>query len=186
MKKKIFWSGVLRPLKNIEFILKLCGDIKRENLNFKMIFAGKFISDNYQNKIKDMVNKLDLENNVSFLGYINRKELNEVLKIIDINILPSSQEVCPMSVLEAMTFSKPTISFNVGGLSDLIQSNFNGILVDKNDFSSFKNNLIKLINDNDFYSFLAKNCYEKSHKYTIDEIAHKNFSFYNKILKNNG
>jgi len=70
-----------------------------------------------------------LQNNVFFLGFVNKPY--DFLNSIDINTLTSLSESFPYAILEGSLLKKATISSNVGGISDLIESGINGFLLSR-------------------------------------------------------
>jgi glycosyltransferase involved in cell wall biosynthesis len=83
-----------------------------------------------EEKIKDKVRDLELENSVVFLGAMDNvfPFLNEA----DIFVLPSLWEGMPMTLIEAMGTGLPIVATNVGGIPDMIEDKFSGLLVDVN------------------------------------------------------
>lgn len=53
------------------------------------------------------------------------------LPYADLFILPSNYEGLPMSIIEALSFGKPVVASNVGGISELLDGN-NGFAVENN------------------------------------------------------
>jgi len=56
--------------------------------------------------------------------------INDVYPNIDVLILPSFWEGFPYVIIEAMAFGCPVIASNVGGISELVNSNRNGYLIE--------------------------------------------------------
>jgi glycosyltransferase involved in cell wall biosynthesis len=55
--------------------------------------------------------------------------------------LPSREESFPQAALEAMAMSLPVIAAEVGGVSELVKNEINGLLVPKGDIQFFSNAL---------------------------------------------
>jgi len=67
---------------------------------------------------------------VEFVGWIANTEKTYWLQNADIYILPSYIEGLPISILEAMSYGKPIISTNVGGIPEVVFPGKNGILIE--------------------------------------------------------
>lgn len=133
------------PLKQLDLIVAF---LEETELSIKWTHIG----DNFENIKKISEDRLSMRSNVSFdfLGYLS----NEKVKIwysnnsIDLFLNVSKTEGVPVSIMEANSFSIPSIAPNIGGISELQihQENFllrsNKILED----------LIKAIN---FYDSLS-------------------------------
>ena len=78
--------------------------------------------------------------NIQFTGYLHGNRLQEIIQQAKCIIVPSEwYENCPMSVLEALALGKPVIGADIGGISELIDSDQDGLLFksgDVNDLSS--------------------------------------------------
>ena len=71
--------------------------------------------------------------NVELLGSLGHEEALQTMRAADVIVCPSRDETMPIVLLEAMSMSKPTISFDVGGIHDWIEDGVNGMLVPAQD-----------------------------------------------------
>jgi glycosyltransferase involved in cell wall biosynthesis len=80
-------------------------------------------------KLSNLVDSLNLNNKIKFLGYKDReKELPELINNAQFVVIPSlCQENCSLSILESMAYGKFVIAPNLGGNSELINPD-NGFL----------------------------------------------------------
>ena len=127
--------------KNINSLLIAFLKIIKKYNNIKLYMVGKDI--NYSNhELKKNIFNLNIENNVFFLN--EQKNLLEFYNGIDLLILPSLSESFPNVVAESMLCSTPVLSSDVGCSRQII-GNY-GFIMDKNDFLSISNHVIKIIN----------------------------------------
>lgn len=82
---------------------------------FHLIGSGAQIQE-----LKDAVTKLHLENNVIFYG--NRNDVSELLKNMDVFIMPSLSEGLPMSMIEALRQGMFIIGTDTGAIPEMIAS----------------------------------------------------------------
>ena len=78
-----------------------------------------------------------------------QSEIQEILSSFDIFIqasVPNSEGI-PTAILEAISCGLPIVSSDVGSISEVVENNNNGILVNSMDFSSMAEAIITLIND---------------------------------------
>ncbi|MCP4296695.1 MAG: glycosyltransferase [Proteobacteria bacterium] len=78
-------------------------------------------------RLKRLVTRLGIGDKVEFSGA--RNDIPEQLKKIDLVLLPSLNESLSVSAREAMASGKTVIASDVGGMSELIEHEVNGILV---------------------------------------------------------
>ena len=90
--------------KNHEFLIDVFYEIYKKNKNAKLILIG---SGKLEEKIKEKVKNLKLENDVLFLG--SRNDVNNLLQIFDVFVLPSLYEGLPIVAVEAQASGLNTI-----------------------------------------------------------------------------
>lgn len=82
--------------KNHRFLIDIFNEINKKNNNSLLILAGQ---GPLMNEIKEKVKKLNLEDNVLFLG--QRNDANELYQVFDLFLLPSLYEGLPVVGVEA-------------------------------------------------------------------------------------
>lgn len=79
--------------------------------------------------IQTFIKQHQLEEFVSYEGWISGNKKTECLNWEDVYILPSYNEGLPIAILEAMSYKHPIISTPVGGIPEIIKTQENGFLV---------------------------------------------------------
>ncbi len=80
------------------------------------------------------------------LGFINdKRELANYYAASTAYVLPSVEDNLPNTVLESLACGTPVVAFDIGGVSDMVEHNKNGFLVERADTSLLANALEKLI-----------------------------------------
>jgi len=100
------------------------------------------------NEIENLTNitdRLGINANVKLLGW--RTDVVEILKCLDIFVLPSLEEAFSTAILEAMSESKPIIATNVGGNTEAVADGYNGVIVPPRDAESLSKAILSLVYD---------------------------------------
>ncbi|MFR3302880.1 MAG: glycosyltransferase family 4 protein [Bifidobacterium pullorum] len=114
--------------KNIPFVLNVAKKLAEEKIDFHLYIAGDGeLREQVETTIK--VNKL--EDRVKLIGF--KKDVREVLRMVDIVILPSLYECFPVVVLESLSAGIPVIASNVNGIPEQLIDGKSGYLIDPND-----------------------------------------------------
>lgn len=131
-KTKLLCVGNIKKIKNQEVILKALSSLKKQNvLNFDLFLVGDTKEQNeYYQSLSNYCSENSLENNVHFIEILDRYELSKIFSMIDILIISSISEGIPLVLVYALYYKKLVISSNVGGISDVIKSGYNGLLFD--------------------------------------------------------
>lgn len=112
--------------------------------NMKLLLCG---TDTDKKEFVDFAKALAPTTNgsISFLG--QRSDIHNIYSQSHIVALISNFEALPLSIIEAMSCSRPVIATNVGGIPELIVSGINGILVRPNCVSDIVDALNGLRNE---------------------------------------
>ncbi|MBY6186816.1 glycosyltransferase family 4 protein [Marinobacter hydrocarbonoclasticus] len=152
---------------------------------FKSV-GGRFLlnvgGDGNIEKLKSVIEKRGLEDDVKYLGWINSDDKYRLLSNSDALILPSYNEGLPMVILEAMSAQTLVISCPVGGIPDAITSGFNGILVKPGDIEALTDALIFVRDspeDVKKYTRNARTTYEE--RFALDKANRKINEIYSKL-----
>lgn len=70
---------------------------------------------------------------ILFRGIVPRPELEELYRRCSVVMIPSRYESFGLVAIEAMSAATPVIAVGVGGLAEVVQHGFNGLLVDLDD-----------------------------------------------------
>lgn len=126
----------LGRIANRKGIFDLIDSIKKYKDRFKgsiKLFIG---GDGEIKKLKKKIIESKLEDEVTYLSWVKGDEKQELLEKCDVVILPSYFEGMPISLLEGMSFGKPIISTRIKGISDILEHNKNGLLINTGDIDS--------------------------------------------------
>lgn len=105
--------------KNHEFLINVFNEIHSANHDAKLLLIGK--GEN-RNKIIALVEKLNLKNNVLFLG--ERTDVNRLFSCMDIFVMPSLFEGLPVVLIEAQANGLPIVASDVVSKQSKILDNF--------------------------------------------------------------
>ena len=114
-------------------------------------------------ELKTLVTSSNLMSYVHLFPFTN--DINEIYENADVILIPSIMaDPFPTTVLEAMMFSKPLISTNHGGASEIIDDNF-GKLISPNDTDAFVNAIRYFIKNISCLCEFGKNARKKYENY---------------------
>lgn len=143
--------------------------------NVKLVLVG---DGELKKNCENLVQKLNLSDRVLFLGL--RMDVPELLKTADISILSTFHEGFPLVALEAMAVGKPLIASDVSGVSDVVQNA--GILFEKENAKELAVQVMKLINNPEYYLEIAASCKERAKKNDIQHMVEKHIALYKSLF----
>ncbi len=98
-------------------------------------------------KCKKIIKDNGIEDIAKYQGWVSGEKKIELLNKADTYILPSYNEGLPISVLEAMSYSLPIISTNVGGIPEILKDGVNGYIIEPGDKQAMKASIDRLMNN---------------------------------------
>jgi glycosyltransferase involved in cell wall biosynthesis len=127
------WKGQDTAIEALEL---LC----REGIDAHLLLIGsakfvaratRFDNESYVARLHELVADAGLEDRVSWLG--ERDDVSELVRALDVLLLPSWEEPFGRSLIEAMALGVPVIATNVGGPPEIITDGREGYLLPPRD-----------------------------------------------------
>ncbi len=121
----------------------------------------------YWQPLLDRIEKTDLDGAIDRLGFV--ADPAEIMREVDVMLLTSRSEACPMCVLEAMSVGVPQVCFRVGGVPELLGTDAEadeaagkpgtgpaGLTVSEGDVEAMVTAVERLLSERDQYRRLAQ------------------------------
>ena len=165
--------------KKVDVLIRAISSIKNhmKNIECNIIGIGPELE-----KLEDMVQQLDLEGNVNFLGFIRRHD--DVLKIVKksrIFCLPSIVEGFGIVVIEAMACSTPYVCSNIPPLKEITDDGTGGLLFERQDPDDLARKILLLLGDDNLYRKCIHEGLKLAQRYDWSNIARETEGLYNEM-----
>lgn len=180
-KYDVVYLGRLAVIKYIDDLINSIKKVKHEFPNIKVAIGG--YGDQMENLIK-LSKKLELQNNIQFLGRFEDDEKFNLLRMARIFVLPSEREGFSLSTLEAMfceavpIIAQPSYD-EVFGCSDFVINNVTGLYFNHGNVDELGEKILYLLKTEEVLNKLSFNAKLMSEKYNWNLIIVK----YESILK---
>lgn len=171
----------LVPKNGLDLLIRAVAEIKTKNRtnNYKLILIGE---GSEEKKLKTLTANLELDNNITFVGSVDHRDLPLYLNISDVFVRPSRSEGLGSSFIEAMAAKIPIIGPKVGGIPDFLKDRETGLfcLLTPEDIA-FKIHII--FENRELSRIIINNAYQLvKTRYDWNEIAGQVRRLYNKIV----
>ncbi|MEM2093850.1 MAG: glycosyltransferase family 4 protein [Candidatus Bathyarchaeia archaeon] len=159
-KPIIFYAGRLYKAKGIcELVSSFQNLAQRISSTLVIVGDGPLKEWIFQKGIE--IERKYHSSNILFLqGWRPPQEFLKYMLRSDVVVLPSYSEMCPIVLLEAMALGRAVVSTDVGGIPELIQDGFNGLLVRPRDENELEQALLKLISEPGLRQKLGHNAFQ--------------------------
>lgn len=165
-------------LKAQDIVIKAIAELKNRGIN-NYIYQLVGIGDGF--KLRRLAEEYNVSDCVAFLGEMDHDEVLKWMDTIDIYIHPSRSEGLPRVIIEAMTRALPCICSDVGGVSELIDSEWLISHKQANAEVQLAELLLKMSENN--RKRQSKVNYERSKNYAFDVLCHRRTEFFESVIK---
>jgi glycosyltransferase involved in cell wall biosynthesis len=109
---------------------------------------------------------------ISFEGTFPNSQLGQVLSNLDTLVVPSRwYENTPLVIQSALASKTPVVATNLGGMSELIHHDMNGLLFQLNNSDSLRTQLLRLIREPGLHQkLISKIEPERSTQEMVDQL----------------
>lgn len=125
-KKIVLFVGAFVRLKGLDYLLRGFSIVLKNYPDSVLLLVGDGY---YKNSLEIMVKKLRLEENVKFLGWVDKSLLPSLYNAADVCVLSSLSEGLGVVGIEALACETPFIGTNVRGIPELVEKFRAGVLV---------------------------------------------------------
>lgn len=127
---QLLYVGRIVELKRIHLAIEAVRLLKDNGFpEAQLKIIGPVFSEAYFRELKDLLKRIHLETNVSFLGHKSHAELPTYFQEADLFTLPSDKETFGMVMIEAMACGTPVAGIDCpGGPADVITHLMDGLL----------------------------------------------------------
>ena len=181
-KNRILSVGRIQEQKGQLQILDLFKNLQYRINDLELFFVGGpsgVDGEAYLTKIKNKIEDLQLEDDIQFLGSLSQKKLAKLMRRSKLLIHSAEHETFGLVAVEAHRSGLPVISINQGPFKEIITNDKDGLITQSFESIQAYDFIIKLFENSNFESELAKNAVQSSSRFNW-EIATKNL---NKIYK---
>ncbi len=164
-EKILLHASNFRKVKRVDDVVKIFVKVNAE-IPSKLLFVGDGPE---RSAIENMCRECCGHNDIRFLG--KQEQMEDILPVTDLFILPSEYESFGLAALEAMAAAVPVISTNAGGLPEINQNNYSGFLSDVGDIDDMCKNALQILSDEEKLKEFKHNALQQAKKFDIHNIV---------------
>lgn len=177
-EKVVVHVSNFRKVKRVPEVVTVFSKILEAGIESKLLLVGDGPD---RQKAEQQCRDLGICDHVRFLGKLEQVE--EVLSIADLFLIPSGSETFGLAALEAMSCSVPVISSDIGGLPEVNIHGETGYLCDLDDVDCMADYGVKILSDPKLHQQMADNARKQAERFNQDEIVKQYEQFYEEVSK---
>jgi N-acetyl-alpha-D-glucosaminyl L-malate synthase BshA len=165
-----------RKIKRVLDIVRVFAEVNK-SIPSKLLFVGDGPE---RPASEDLCRELGIYEQIRFVG--KQEQMEDILAVADLFILPSEYESFGLAALEAMAAGVPLISTNVGGLPEININGKTGYLSEVGDVADMSLHAIEILGNDAVLSSFKKHAAEQARKFDIHNIVPQYEALYNRFL----
>ncbi|TVR33852.1 MAG: N-acetyl-alpha-D-glucosaminyl L-malate synthase BshA [Balneolaceae bacterium] len=165
-----------REVKRVPDVVSAFDQVLKNGVKAKLLMVGDGPD---RPKAEQKCRELGMCDHVRFLG--KQEQIEEVLSISDLFMIPSGSETFGLAALEAMSCSVPIISSNIGGLPEVNIHGETGYLCELGDIECLGRCATEILQDEELHQRMSANARKRAELFELDKIVTVYEDYYKEI-----
>jgi L-malate glycosyltransferase len=168
----------LSEAKGLKYLILAVAMLIKRHPQLKLVIAGQ---GELEAELRQTVLDLDLADHVVFVGYV--ADLQNLLCLMQVFVLPSIQEPFGLVCAEAMSMGKPIVGTNVGGIPEQVIHGKTGFIVPPKDPRALADSIDRLISDPALLANFGRRGYEQyQEKFALPGMLRDTIDIYEEVM----
>lgn len=177
-EKIIVHVSNFREVKRVPDVVSVFDYVLKQDIKAKLLLVGDGPD---RNRAEQRCRDLGICDRVRFLG--KQEQVEEVLSIADLFLIPSGSETFGLAALEAMGCGVPVISSNIGGLPEVNIHGETGYLCDLGDTEAMGRFAVDILSNPEKHKLMSKKARKHAEQYELGDIVSIYESYYKRITE---
>jgi len=176
-EKILIHASNFRKVKRVNDVVKVFAEVRRY-IPAKLLMVGDGPE---RPATEELARELGIIDDIRFVG--KQEQMEEILAVSDVFLLPSEYESFGLAALEAMAGSVVVISTNAGGLPEINIQGKTGFMTDVGDVAAMSDFAITLLKNEAKLNEMKKAAYEQARKFDIANIVPQYEKLYSRFCR---
>ena len=172
----ILYVGNLSRHKGVHILIRAFREIKQNNIRLHIVGKGKD-AEEFKKLAGD-------DPRIKFYGFVPEEKLRELYRTANVVVVPSIwYENSPVVIYESFISCTPVIGSKIGGIPELVEDGYNGLLFEAGDSTQLRKVLEYLVTDECTLKRLEQGAGESIKKYDMDRHIKLLRKIYDKVWR---
>jgi len=176
-EKILVHASNFRKVKRVEDVVNIFAEVRKQ-MPAKLLMVGDGPE---RPATEELARALGVIDDIRFVG--RQEQMEEILAVSDLFLLPSEYESFGLAALEAMAASVVVISSNAGGLPEIIIQGENGFTANVGDVLAMSNFAIDVLKDSVRLQTMKQNAFDYAQKFDIRYIVPQYEKLYSRFCR---
>ncbi len=165
-----------RKIKRVDDVVRIFAEVVKQ-VPAKLLFVGDGPE---RPETEKLARDLGVAEQVRFVG--KQEQIEEILAVADLFLLPSEYESFGLAALEAMASGVPLVSSNAGGLPEINVPGETGYMREVGDVAGMAEDAVSILKDDKVLARFRKNAFEAAQRFDIQDIVPQYEAIYRHVL----
>jgi len=176
-EKILIHASNFRKIKRVDDVIKIFANV-HEKIPSKLLLVGDGPE---RRAMEDLVRQLQVQDDVRFLG--KQEQIEEILLVSDLFLLPSEYESFGLAAMEAMAANVPVISSDAGGLPEININGETGYTAAVGDVETMSACAVNLLSHEELLAQFRKNAKAQALKFDLHNIVPRYEKLYSRFCR---
>lgn len=172
-EKVVVHVSNFREVKRVPEVVSIFAHVLKQDIKAKLLLIGDGPD---RQRAENRCRELGICDHVRFLG--KQDQVEDILSIADLFLIPSGSETFGLAALEAMSCSVPVVSSNIGGLPEVNNHGKTGYLCDLDDIECMGDYAVDILSDEDLHNRLSVNARKRAKEFEMSKIINEYEQYY--------
>lgn len=171
----LLYVGQISEHKGLHVLIKALKNLECSKIRLHIAGKGPDLS-----KFKQLAK---LDKRIKFYGFVSGENLKDLYKQANLTIVPSiCYDNSPTVIYESFRMGVPVVGSIIGGIPELIQEGYNGLLFEACNFKKLRDILCYLVEEPTKLEELSRNTIRSAKKYEISNHIKKLRKIYEEVM----
>jgi L-malate glycosyltransferase len=175
-ERVLLHASNFRKVKRIEDVVLIFNEVNKQ-IPSKLLFVGDGPE---RGHAEELSRKLGICDEVRFVG--KQEQMEDILAIADLFLLPSEYESFGLAALEAMAAGVPVVSTNAGGLPEIMVQGTTGFMGNIGDIQTMSSQAVDILQFDERLDEFKKNAAQHAKTFDIHNIVPLYERLYDEVL----
>lgn len=166
-----------RKVKRVTDVAEVFSRVLKAGVRAKLLFVGDGPE---RSTVEALCRELGCCEHVRFLG--KQENVEDLLSLSDVFLMPSASETFGLAALEAMSCSVPVVSSDVGGLPELNRDGATGYVCKLSDVDAMADRVIAMLSDDALHKRMQAAARARAEEFELDHVVAKYEEYYRQVM----
>jgi glycosyltransferase involved in cell wall biosynthesis len=181
----VVFFGRLEPVKGVDVLVTAMREVWQQKPGARLVLIGRDTSWGGGESMAARLERIAGEHRdrLTLTGNQPPERLFPAVAAADVVVLPSRWESFSLAALESMALGRPTVVSRVGGLTEFVQHEHNGLVVPPGDAPALARAVTRLLDDQELRTRLGAQAGATAEEFDVTPVTRRHASYFEEVAE---